>query len=374
MFSFGCSAKLSPVLPPGLLFAVRLVFPCAAPAWEIVTRCLYSSLSQTQKQVSPEKTFPMRTKAATASLWPKIWRQDWKSASGQCGKRGRGGKHFGKISNRGKKRNLKSKQRWQMLKCLCCRLVFPWVACPPLQKILPESAIFAEGRNKQRNRKIPCRDASKWSFSPALRFNADSYKSGAERTLAQLTVQGASGTPRHRQSFSHEPPQSPSPLLLPHPLPNPQAWDLFHFPSKAAPCGVFYLPLSRSGCSPGTIFCLSSPSPAALWDFSSPSASLRRVFDLTTWWMSSSSIPPVTWICSPGLKTFRPGKRPLSLLYFFTVFCSLRRYCQERDTFLCSYSLFFLFLTESLKENINACGWNPQGWAGQGLQTVVLCP
>jgi len=151
-----------------------------------------------------------------------------------------------------------------MLKCLCCRLFFPWVACPPLQKILPKRAIFAEGRNKWRNRKIPCGDASKLSFSPAMRFNADIYKSGAERTLTQLIVQGASGTPCRRQSFSHEPLPSPSPLLLPHPLPNPQGWDLFHFPSKAAPCSVFYLPLSRSGCSPGTIFCLSSPSPAAL--------------------------------------------------------------------------------------------------------------
>lgn len=46
---------------------------------------------------------------------------------------------------------------------------------------------------------------------------------------------------------------------------------------------------------------------------------------------------------------------------FPTAFCSLWRYYQERDTFLCSYSLFFSFLRQILKENISAYGWNPQG-------------
>lgn len=106
-------------------------------------------------------------------------------------------------------------QRWQMLKCLCCRLFFPWVACPPLQKILPERAIFAEGRNKCRNRKIPCRDASKRSFSLALRFNADIYKSGAEKRPAQLIVWRASVSPGADRTSATSP--IPSPLAASSP-------------------------------------------------------------------------------------------------------------------------------------------------------------
>lgn len=49
---------------------------------------------------------------------------------------------------------------------------------------------------------------------------------------------------------------------------------------------------------------------------------------------------------------------------FPTAFCSLWRYYQERDTFLCSYRLFFFFLRKILKENIGAYGWNSQGQAG----------
>lgn len=121
-----------------------------------------------------------------------------------------------------------------MLKCLCCGLFFPWVACPPLQKILPERAIFAEGRNKCRNRKIPCRDASKRSFSLALRFNADIYKSGAKGRLAQLTGWGASVSPGADRTSA----TSPIPLLLLHPPPSSQGWDSFQFPSP--PC-VFFI-------------------------------------------------------------------------------------------------------------------------------------
>lgn len=137
-------------------------------------------------------------------------------------------------------------QRWQMLKCLCCGLFFPWVACPPLQKILPERAIFAEGRNKCRNRKIPCRDASKRSFSLALRFNADIYKSGAKGRLAQLTGWGGIGVPWCRQDFSYEP--HPSPLAAS----SPKLTGLGFIPVSLTSLRVFYFPLRRPGSSPGT--------------------------------------------------------------------------------------------------------------------------
>lgn len=46
---------------------------------------------------------------------------------------------------------------------------------------------------------------------------------------------------------------------------------------------------------------------------------------------------------------------------FPPAFCSLWRYCQERDTFLYSYSLFFSFSRQIHKEDISAYGWCPQG-------------
>lgn len=167
-------------------------------------------------------------------------------------------------------------QRWQMLKCLCCRLFFPWVACPPLQKILPERAIFAEGRNKCRNRKIPCRDASKQSFSLALRFNADIYKSGAERRPAQLIVWRASVSPGADRTSATSP--IPSPLAASSP--SSQGWDSLQFPSPS--CVFFISHCTGQAPAQGLDFPFFSPSPAALCDSSSPSANLRRAFGPTT--------------------------------------------------------------------------------------------
>lgn len=169
-------------------------------------------------------------------------------------------------------------QRWQMLKCLCCRLFFPWVACPPLQKILPERAIFAEGRNKCRNRKIPCRDASKRSFSLALRFNADIYKSGAERRPAQLIVWRASVSPGADRTSATSP--IPSPLAAS----SPKLAGLGFIPVSLTSLRCFFFISHCTSQAPaqGLDFPFFSPSPAALCDSSSPSANLRRAFGPTT--------------------------------------------------------------------------------------------
>lgn len=52
-------------------------------------------------------------------------------------------------------------------------------------------------------------------------------------------VQGTSGTPHHRQGFSHQPLQSPSSPLLLHPFPNLQGWDLFHFSLQSSSLSCF---------------------------------------------------------------------------------------------------------------------------------------
>lgn len=61
----------------------------------------------------------------------------------------------------GEKRGMSNPSRGGNAEMAVLQAAFPWVACPPLQKTLPERAVFAEGRNKMRNRKIPCGDASK---------------------------------------------------------------------------------------------------------------------------------------------------------------------------------------------------------------------
>lgn len=157
-------------------------------------------------------------------------------------------------------------------------------------------------------------------------------------------VQGTSGTPHHRQGFSHQPLQSPSSPLLLHPFPNLQGWDLFNFSLQSSSLSCFPSAAKQVRMLPRDY----------IFPFLSISHSIMRF--LVSKRKFKESLRPydvmdVIEQYSAGhldmlsrIKNLQARQEtPLFASFFSTVFCSSWGYCQERDTFLCSYNLFFFF-------------------------------